>query len=502
MEEMEKTYPQYDDMGYNDLTTVLSNLERKVTGKSLYGKDPTKLVDLIDETEYVKKMLTEQLVAETTFTEGGDGTVNISGPSGNISAPELEFVEDPEGLLPDVLDLFNDTFEIEWYDIEDRLRKLKKFSRDRITAGKKRDFENQVERVQAVARVVKAKEKLVLDPRNTYLRELIRRSSVKTLKDGTEVLMFRSEQGINKSGTQIMKRGKLHTPVYSKNSPALREYKKLVSEIRKNPGPLVIRSDSNTSVYEDATEEMPKNTDGTPKSTLAETFEENFRRTHQIEKPEEPEVKDIEGLTPEENREMRGVLTSRSLEGRTGPNGALQIQADFLRETIRRTKAEAAKAMSLDEYMELKKRIEGLQEARERTLERKEDEEIEVLQSEDISRLKRFADWVGKEKVGLAGVAISTAGLITALLIHARGVVVRGARATGKVAKTLANLAKNVAPILVPVLNAIATALSWGAKGLTWLASNLWVLVLAVVIMVYEYYKPYNSHGGRQKRIR
>jgi hypothetical protein len=66
--------------------------------------------------------------------------------------------------------------------------------------------------VQAVTRVVQSKEKIVLDPRNKNVRELIKRSSVRTLNDGTEVLMFRSEQGINKSCTQIMKRGKTNIP--------------------------------------------------------------------------------------------------------------------------------------------------------------------------------------------------------------------------------------------------------------------------------------------------
>jgi hypothetical protein len=96
--------------------------------------------------------------------------------------------------------------------------------------------------------------------------------------------------------------------------------------------------------------------------------------------------------------------------------------------------------------------------------------------------------WLGKEKVGLTGVAVSTAGLITALLIHARGAIIGTAKATSKVAKALANLAKKAAPIIVPVLNAIATALSWGAKGIPWLASHLWVLAIAAALMVYNYY--------------
>jgi hypothetical protein len=139
-------------------------------------------------------------------------------------------VEDPNNLLPDVLGAFDESFNADWDDIEDRLGKLKKFT----TLQRKRDFENQVERVQAVTRVIQTKEKIVLNPRNRNVRELIKRSSVRTLNDGTEVLMFRSEQGINKSGTQVMKRGKTSVPTYSKNSPALREYKELVRKIRED----------------------------------------------------------------------------------------------------------------------------------------------------------------------------------------------------------------------------------------------------------------------------
>jgi hypothetical protein len=96
-------------------------------------------------------------------------------------------VEDPNDLLPDVLDAFNDSFNADWDDIEDRLSKMSK-----LTVERKRDFENQVERVQAVTRVIQTKEKIALNPRNKNVRELIKRSSVRTFNDGTEVLMFRS----------------------------------------------------------------------------------------------------------------------------------------------------------------------------------------------------------------------------------------------------------------------------------------------------------------------
>jgi hypothetical protein len=188
MEETQKSYTQYDDFNYDDLATSLSNLERKVKGEAMFGKDPLVLLNLRNELSYVKNRMEERGTAQNTFTEGGEGTVNISGPSGSTTVPSVDFVEDPNNLLPDVLDAYDESFNAKWDDIEDRLSKLKKFS----TAEKKRDFKNQMERVQAVIRVVQIKEKLVLDPRNKYVRELIKRSSVKTLKDGTEVLMFRS----------------------------------------------------------------------------------------------------------------------------------------------------------------------------------------------------------------------------------------------------------------------------------------------------------------------
>jgi hypothetical protein len=94
-------------------------------------------------------------VSVATFTAGEEGTVNISGPSGSTTIPGVEFVEDSNNLLPDVVDAFDESFNANWDDIEDRLSKLKKFS----TAEKKRDFENQVERVQAVTRVIQTRRK-------------------------------------------------------------------------------------------------------------------------------------------------------------------------------------------------------------------------------------------------------------------------------------------------------------------------------------------------------
>ncbi|CAB4009507.1 Hypothetical predicted protein [Paramuricea clavata] len=473
----EKTYPQYDDLSYDDLATAFSRLDTKVKGEAMYGDDPIVITNLKSELDYVRNLMERRAIAETTFTEGSDGTVNISGPSGNTTVPGVNFVEDPNNVLPDVLDAFNESFDTDWDEIEARLERLNKIS----TVNKKRDFENQVERVQAVTRVIKGKEGLILDPRNRYVRELIKRSSVRTLKDGTEVLVFRSEQGINKSGTQIMKRGKTKTPVYSKDSLALREYKDLlekINEVPMNPDNII---GSDESIYEDTKEEPQFDESG-----------EEYADRENIELIDiGAKVGDLPGLTMQENNELRGVLNppdGSSIEGRTGPNGALQIQADYFNEAIGETVERATLAEGTTEYNFLLERIDSLKEARDRTLEQGTVEEAREAQQKDISRLRKFVKWLGEEKVGLTGIAISTAGLITTLLVHARGAIVKTAKATGKVAKALANLAKKAGPILVPILNTIATALTWGAKGIAWLASHLWVLAVAAALLVYNHY--------------
>ncbi|CAB4039100.1 Hypothetical predicted protein, partial [Paramuricea clavata] len=360
----------------------------------MYGDDPIVLTNLKSELDYVKnRMETREIIdsikeslekyggamnkynrlmeLETSFTEGNDGTVNISGPSGSTTVPGVNFVEDPNNLLPDVLDVFNESLDADWDEIEARLEKLNKIS----TANKKRDFENQVERVQAVVRVIKGKEGLILDPRNKYVRELIKRSSVRTLKDGTEVLVFRSEQGINKSGTQIMKRGKTGTPVYSKDSPALREYKDLLKKIKEVP-----TDPDNIIGSDEETREMPQFDE-------AEEYanRENIELIDISAKPG-----DLPGLTTQENKELRGVLNppdGSSIEGRTGPNGALQVQADYFNEAIGETVERATLAEGTTEYNSLIERIDSLKKARDRTLEQRTVEEAREAQLEDISRL-------------------------------------------------------------------------------------------------------------------
>jgi hypothetical protein len=138
--EEQKSYPQYDDISYHDLLSNIDELTNRLQSEVKYGSDPLVATDLNNELSYVKDLMVTRWTEEhsESFTEGEEGTVNILGPSGSTTVPGVEFVEDPNNLLPDVLDAFDESFDADWVDIEDRLSKLKKFS----TVERKRDFGN------------------------------------------------------------------------------------------------------------------------------------------------------------------------------------------------------------------------------------------------------------------------------------------------------------------------------------------------------------------------
>jgi hypothetical protein len=139
-------------------------------------------------------------VQSTSFTSGDDGkTVTIPGAGGSkTTASGVEFVEqekDLDTVSYEVLDAFDESFDTDQDDILNRLANIK--NRNQI------NFNDQVERVYAVTKLIEKKEKITLNPQSRSVRELVNRSSVKTLKDGVDVLYFRSKKGMEKSGLQI-----------------------------------------------------------------------------------------------------------------------------------------------------------------------------------------------------------------------------------------------------------------------------------------------------------
>ena len=98
--------------------------------------------------------------------------------------------------------------------------------------------------------------------------------------------------------------------------------------------------------------------------------------------------------------------------------------------------------------------------------------------------------------VGASALAISVAGLITTIIIAARKAVLKGAQGVSKFSKAVANLGKRLWPLLAPIFSIISQILSWGAKGLSFLATNLWLLAIAFAWFIYDQYKE-----GRKEEV-
>ena len=125
------------------------------------------------------------------------------------------------------------------------------------------------------------------------------------------------------------------------------------------------------------------------------------------------------------------------------------------------------------------------------------DESLEIIndeiQTNDLSRLEKFKEWAKKNLIGISAIAITLAGIATTVIIAGRSAVKATAKATGKLAKALVNLGKKLGPLIAPLLNLMAQAISWGAKGIAFLAKNLWMIVIAFAWFLFKAYRSYKK---------
>ena len=199
-------------------------------------------------------------------------------------------------------------------------------------------------------------------------------------------------------------------------------------------------------------------------------------------------------LTEQELREFAGVLNPK------GPPGdrikALETQADHWKavrqETEKvaeegnpnekaRAKAEIRKLESLEKTARLQADFERLKNNEKPVHEETLDIINDEIQENDLSKLERFKNWARENLIGFSAIAISIAGIITTVIIAGRKAVKETAKGVVKVTKALFNLGKKLGPLIAPILNILATAVSWGVKGLEFLSKNLWLLVIIVL---------------------
>ena len=110
----------------------------------------------------------------------------------------------------------------------------------------------------------------------------------------------------------------------------------------------------------------------------------------------------------------------------------------------------------------------------------------EETERNDLTRFERIKKWAKENLVGVSAVAISVAGIVTAVVISGRNAVKKGAKAVGQFGKALANLARKAGPAIATILNVLAQVLTWGAKALEFLSRNLWIVALFLTYLVYD----------------
>ena len=187
-------------------------------------------------------------------------------------------------------------------------------------------------------------------------------------------------------------------------------------------------------------------------------------------------------LTEQELREFAGVLNPK------GPTAevkikALEVQADHWKAERQEAKneSEITKLESLEKTARLQADFERLKNNEKPVHKETLDIINDEVRENDLSRLERFKQWARENLIGFSAIAISIAGIITTVVIAGRKAVKETAKGVGGVAKALFNLGKKLGPLIAPMLNILATAVSWGVKGLEFLSKNLWLLVIILL---------------------
>ncbi|CAB4016824.1 Hypothetical predicted protein [Paramuricea clavata] len=111
----------------------------------------------------------------------------------------------------------------------------------------------------------------------------------------------------------------------------------------------------------------------------------------------------------------------------------------------------------------------------------------EIVRDNIRTKFERFRVWAKQNMGPLAAIAASIAGITTTVVVAGKKTITGAANGLGAAGKALAKFAKAALPILVPILNMLSTVLSWGAKGLAFLARNLWIVAIVIAGAIFRY---------------
>ena len=210
---------------------------------------------------------------------------------------------------------------------------------------------------------------------------------------------------------------------------------------------------------------------------------------------------DFGGLTPQENRELKGSLTPGSNILPETRDEALRTQANHFGRLLEETEGQLFdKEQDVDTLINLDERVSALKKARDLVLEQRDLEQVRGEQEEDITKFQKVKKWMKENLVGLSAIGITIAGIITTIIVAGRKALATTASTLGTFGKAVIKTLKALVPVLAPLLGILATALSWAAKGLMFLSKNLWLLVLFGITLLYRWLQDRRkkSGGGRK----
>ena len=206
----------------------------------------------------------------------------------------------------------------------------------------------------------------------------------------------------------------------------------------------------------------------------------------------------VASLTGQELREFAGILKVRlpTLEEREEGGitvkdrlNSLKVIEDIWRDRANDVEGDPGKEALYESVVEVARlkadqlRLEANMKPESETAQNILAEETE---NNPLTRFERFKKWAKQNLGGISVIAISVAGIITTIVMGMKTVVVGGAKAASKFGKFLAKLAEKAGPVLGALLNLAAGLLKLGAKGISFLAENLWILAVIIAYALWE----------------
>ena len=313
-----------------------------------------------------------------------------------------------------------------------------------------------------------AKKRTYTEDKKSFLSEMGINIEKKDGPSSRTVLGERLRVGKNEKGQRVGEFDGKKIFVRKGKRLVFSEDKKLISKVNEFKElvkkPELEHSKTGTAVVEETVPDVTVNED-LANSVLTNSIERlESEIDEMVANIESRSVETSVTLDKEKIREFRGITKTAD---HNLDNGGLKVQEEYFR-ILARDEPNELRSKLYEEMADVC--VLKADEIRLRRNQRPESELArniveEEAQNNDLTRFVRFKRWSKKNLGGISVVAISVAGIITTIVMGARNVVKRGARATSKFAKTLAKITEKAAPVLGALLNLAAKVLTFGCEG-------------------------------------